>query len=253
MATSASDIDFIVLVDGKDALLSQRHGARANTSEHLTFMNDRNPLVAGIFVTLTNGIAVEVQVAIASTLKDIQHRLRSRGPELSESEIQTLSRLSRGWLLWQTGDYLANSSIVLDDPALDVYCSTRLFVDALILRRKALKARDLSDILLSFHLARLSVEKAYLSYFASEGYSYLGPKWVAQISQARDAAERVERHPLLKQSVHLLFPSCGSLENEATQYLQEVSGFLTAMRRLIEQKTLFRIAFNACPQIFHIS
>jgi hypothetical protein len=127
------------------------------------------------------------------------------------------------------------------------------FVDALIFRREAMKIRELGDILLlTLNLGRSSVEMTYAAYFASEGYSNLGAKWLAQIGHARGTAERVSRHPLLNRSVHLLFHSYGSTLGEVTQYLQAVSEFLTSMRNLIEQKTLFRIAFSACPQIHHI-
>jgi hypothetical protein len=164
----------------------------------------------------------------------------------------TLGRLSRGWLLWQSEGFLQSNAISLQDPALDVYCSTRSFVDAEIFRRKAGKVLDLMDIPLALHLGRASVEMAYVAYFASEGYSYLGQKWLAQLGHAYGAAQRVSRHPLLKQSLHLLFPRCESSREEAAQYLQAVSGFLHSMRELIEQKTLFRIAFHACPQIHDI-
>jgi hypothetical protein len=252
MGTSASDVDFIVLVDSKSKLLSQKQGVSANTNQHLAFANESSSLVVGTYVTLTNGIAVEVQVAVTESIGKIYKRLRGRGPELSTSEINTLGRLSTGWLLWQSESYVERNAVTLKDPALDVWCATRNFVSALIIRRKAMGSRDLMDIPLAFHLGRASVEMAYLAYFASEGLCYLGDKWLAQIGHARGAAERIRRHPLLKQSVHLLFPVCGTSQLEATQYLQEVSEFLTAMRDLIEQKTLFRIAFHACPQIFHI-
>ncbi len=43
-------------------------------------------------------------------------------PELSESEIMTLGRLSMGWLLSETEGYLERTGVVLENPALDVYC-----------------------------------------------------------------------------------------------------------------------------------
>ncbi len=62
MATTASDVDFILLVDSKNALLSHA-AAAASTEQRLIFSNDSNALVAASFITLTEGIAVEVQVA----------------------------------------------------------------------------------------------------------------------------------------------------------------------------------------------
>jgi hypothetical protein len=249
MATSGSDVDFIVLIDDVSALRNQGRSFAANTDQHLAFMGERNPLLAGNFVTLTGGVGVEVQIALTPGVNHIHKRLRSRGPELSESEIITLGRLSTGWLLWQSDGYLERNAVNLADPALHVYCSTRNFVAALNLRRKALGALDLADIPLCLHLGYATVEMAYLAYFASEGYSYLGRKWLAQIGSARGAAQRVKRHPLLLEGVPLLFPSCGFSAEEATLYLRKVSGFLTSIRDLIQEKTLFRIAYLTCPQI----
>jgi hypothetical protein len=90
---------------------------------------------------------------------------------------------------------------------------------------------------------------AYLAYFASEGLVYLGVKWLAQLGFARGAQERLVRHPLLKEGLHLLFPVFGSNEAETARYLLEVGEFLKAMRALIEEQILFRIAFKACVQI----
>lgn len=252
MATAGSDVDFIVVVDAGTQLLPHEGGGVVNDDQRFAFANDSSLLVAGTFVTLMNGIAVEVQVANAPTINRICRRLRARGPELSESEIMTLGRLSRGWLLWESEGFLGKTAVSLRDPALDVYCSTKHFVSAEIFIRKAGKVLDLQDVPLALHLGRSSVEMAYLAYFASEGYSYLGAKWLAQLGRARGAAARVSRHPLLEQSLGLLFPRYASTVEETRQYLQEVSVFLRSMRELIEQKTLFRIAFHACPQIHDV-
>lgn len=248
MATSASDIDFVVIVNSREDLLSCGN-AIANSDQSVAFSNESNLLLAKNVIAIINGLSVDVSVAIASGISDVRKRLRRQGPELSESEIMILSRLGTGWLLWQSEGYLEQNGIVLADPALDVYCATRSFVFALIFRRKALKALDLEDKYLALHLGRLSVEMAYLAYFASEGFSYLGPKWLAQIGTAFGAPERLRRHPLLKQGIHLLFPSFDANVTEAVRYLERVSKLLSSMRSLIEQKRLFEIAFRACPQI----
>jgi hypothetical protein len=252
MATAGSDVDFIVMVGSSSDLLVQSGGGIVNSDQRFAFINESDVLMAGAFLTLMNGLAVEVRVAIAPNINRIQARLRGRGPELNENEIMTLSRLSKGWLVSESPGFLQSHSLRLQDPALDVYCSTRTFVDAEIFRRKADKVLDLGDIPLALHLGRASVENAYVAYFASEGYSYLGQKWLAQIGHAYGAAERVSRHPLLKRSLHLLFPRYESSREEAAQYLRAVSDFLHSMRELIEEKTLFRIAFHACPQIHDI-
>jgi hypothetical protein len=248
MATSGSDVDLIVLVDSKTALLN-REGNSANSEQHLEFSTDNDVLQAGMFVTLFEGILVDLQVAITPAIHRIQSRLRRRGPELSEGEVRTLGRLSTGWLLWQSAGYLEGNALSLNDPALSIYCCTKNFVTALIQLRKATKTLEHDDIPLTLQLGRSSVEMAYLAYFASEGFAYLGCKWLAQIGYARGAAQRVSQHPLLKEGVRLLFPAFESTPTDAAQYLQAVREFHAAMQGLIEKKILFRIAFKACPQI----
>ena len=248
MGTSSSDVDLIVIVDSKaDVLRSETHAA--NTEQRLEFSNENDPLTIGMFVTLMQGILVDLQVAVSPMIHNVQSRLRRRGPDLSESEVRTLGRLSSGWLLWQTEGYLERSGVVLQDPALSVYCCTKNYVFALNDQRKAAKALDLGDIPLALQLGRLSVEMSYLAYFSSEGLPFLGAKWLAQIGYAHGAAERVHRHPLLREGVPLLFPAWNVTAAEAGQYLENVGEFLISMRRLIEQRMLFKIAFKACPQI----
>jgi hypothetical protein len=249
MATHGSDVDLVVLVDDRDAMLGRDSRSTANTDQQMIFSNESDVLRAEISMTMMAGMTVEVIVVIASSLKRIYNRLRSRGPELAEHEIMILGRLRTGWLLGQTEGYLQNRSIALTDPALDIYCSTRDFALALIYRLKATRALELSDIHQALHLARLSVEMSYLAYFASQGIPYLGAKWLAQLGHARGAAQRIERHPLLKEGIRLLFPAHDSDAASGSAYLQAICHFLTAMRALIERDTLFRIAFNTCPQI----
>lgn len=246
MATDTSDIDFIVLVDNREAL---SNSFSANSNMHLSFSNANDLLVAGEFVTMINGVALDVHIVVTSTVKQIYARLQCPRPMLSENEIKTLSRLSTGWLLWQSDRYLDRNALTLSDPALDVYCCTKNFALALTFLENALAARDLADVPLALHLGSSSVQMAYLAYFSSEGYSCLGRKWLAQIGHAVGAAERVSRQPLLKQSLHLLFPSIESTADDVAAYLHDVSQFLASIRRLIEIKPHLRNAFSSRPQI----
>ena len=248
MGTRGSDVDLIVLVDSKEALASGA-GSAANDSQQASFFNESDALIAATFMQLHEGVLVEVQVALTPAIRSVYARLRRRSPELSENEIRILGRLRAGWLLWETEGYLARNSVNWNDRTLPVYCCTRNFVTALTHQRKAAKALELHDVQLALHLGRASAEMAYLAYFASEGLVYLGVKWLAQLGFARDAQERIVRHPLLKQNLHLLFPIFASSEADATRYLQEVAELLGAMRRLIEEQILFRIAFKTCVQI----
>jgi len=248
MANSGSDIDLFVLVDSRSALhVDEQRGI--NSDQRLEFANDSDALLAGEFAALSSGLLVDLHVVITPTIRNIYRRLRRKGPELTEGEVRTLGRLSTAWLLWQSEDYLKQHDVVLKNDVLNVYCCTKHFVSALVHRRKAEQALDLNDTPLALHLARISVEAAYLAYFAREGMPFLGSKWPAQISRAREAAERCARHPLLTQGRRLLFPTFTSSTAEAAVYLREVRVFIAAMQSLIEEKVLFRIAFRACAQI----
>jgi hypothetical protein len=251
MATSGSDVDFIVMVDGGDSL--QADSLRIhNNDQQVAFAGAGDSLVRASFLRMINGVTVEVQVALAPRIRATLKRLRNKGPQLSEREIMTLSRLGTGWLLVQSGDYVQQWEISRADPALDVYCCTRYFVTALNLRQKALRAMEFADVTLVLHLARLSVESCFMAYFASEGLSYLGPRWIAQLGYARGATERLARHPLLSVGIRLLFPRHELSLDEAGDHLQSASAFLTAMRGVITGKMLYRIAFHACPQIYSL-
>jgi len=249
MATPGSDIDLVVLVDTKTALL-EGSGSVTNTGQRLVFSNESDSLRAAEFLTVTEaGMLVDTTVVVAPSIKRIYTRLRSKGPELSETEILTVSRLSTGWLLWQSDGYLERNGLALKSSVLDIYCCTKYFVSALHQLQKGRKALEITDVPLALNLGRSCVEMVYLAYFASEGFSYLGPKWLAQIGHALGASERVSRQPLLKENISLLFPSFPSSSEETRQYFQAVVDFLSWMRNLIEQKPLFRIAFSASPQI----
>lgn len=247
MGSSGSDVDLIVLVDDKSALVNDA-GHSANNARALEFCSD-SELIAGEFLTMYEGVLVDLNVAIAPAIHRLYARLRRRGPELSEAEVRVLGRLSSGWLLAQTAGYMDRHGAILKDPALAVYCATVHFVSSLHEVSKAARAVDSRDAALALYHARKSVEGAYLAYFATEGLLYLGSKWLAQLGYARGAAERMERHPLLKQGIPLLFPQYTPDSREVAPYLKAAAEFVAAMRGLIEQKTLFRIAFNACPQM----
>lgn len=248
MGTRGSDLDMIVLVDSKEAIVSS-HQLVINDSQQGAFFNDTDALLAGSFMQLHAGVLVDIQVAITPAIHAVYARLRRRSPELSETEIRILGRLRTGWLLWETEGYLERNSIDSRDRTLSVYCCTRNFVTALTHQRKAAKALELHDVTLALQLGRASAEMAYLAYFASEGFVYLGVKWLAQLGFARGAQERLGRHPLLQDNLHLLFPTFGSSEGEAKPYLRKVGEFLNSMRGLIEEQILFRIAFKTCAQI----
>jgi hypothetical protein len=248
MGSSGSDVDLIVLVDDRSALVNDGETI-ANSARELQFNSADRALLAGIFLSMHAGVLVDLHVALTPEIHRIYERLRHRGPELSETEIRTLGRLSSGWPLHATSGYLDKHSQLLRDPALPIYCCTKQFVSALHELAKARRAAASGDIPLALHHWRLSIEAAYLAYFASEELTYLGTKWLAQLGQARSAAQRVGKYPLLATGIPLLFPSYPMDPTQTEQYLHASAQFIRSIRELIERKTLFRIAFNACAQI----
>lgn len=247
MAASGSDVDLIALIDSKDYLSTNTR--TVNNTRELQFASEADPLLAGIYLTMHEGILIDLQVAISPAIRSVYKRLRQRGPELNETEVQTLGRISTGWLLWETDDYLERNGIRLKEPTLEVYCCTKQFVSALHQQSKAERALQCNDVPLALQHGRAGVEYAYLAFLASDGHPHLGSKWLAQLGHARGAAERMRQSPLLEQGLRLLFPAYPSTPSEAAAYVAAVSEYLKSMRELIERKTLFRIAFNACPQI----
>jgi hypothetical protein len=251
MGSSGSDLDLIVLVDQHSALV-KGPGHVANSARQLEFSSASDLLLAGIFMFTEAGIVVEVQVVITPTIHRIYRHLRQRGPDLNEVEIRTLGRLNSGWLLWETPGYVERNAAILQDCALNVYCCTKSFVDALHEIAKARRGLASGDIPVALNQGREAVEAAYLAYFATEGLTYLGSKWPAQVGYARGAQERVCRYPLLGESISLLFPQYVHTAAEANHYLEAVREFLISMRNLIEQKKLYRIALYACPQVHEL-
>ncbi len=250
MGSSGSDVDLIVLVDEHSAAIRDQSHI-ANNARELTFVSESR-LLAGSYLKMYGGVALDLSVVITPEIHAVYDRLRRRGPELSEIEIRTLGRLSSGWLLSQTDGYMQRHAAILKDSTLRVYCCTKQYVVALHEVTKATRALDRNDIPLALQHARIGVEATYLAYFASEGFPFLGTKWLAQLGHARGASERLERQPLLAEGVPLLFPQYPTTAADTAAYLQTVAGFLAAMRGLIEEKTLFRIAFSACPQIHRL-
>lgn len=248
MGTRGSDIDMIVLIDSKEALLNGGE-LITNNDQQASFSNEADSLVVGTFIKLHAGILVDIQVALAPAIRNVYVRLRRRSPELSEMEVRILGRLRAGWLLCESDGYLERNSINWNDRTLEVYCCTRNFVTSLTHQRKAAKALERHDVILALQLGRAAAEMGYLAYFASEGLVYLGVKWLAQLGFARGAEERLARHPLLRENLNLLFPVLASTEGEAARYLRDIDEFLRTIRGLIEQQLLFRVAFKACVQI----
>jgi hypothetical protein len=248
MGASGSDIDLIVMVDDESAI-TPRERQNANTPTELEFASSSNLLLPGIFLSMHEGVLVDLHVAVTPVIHGIYARLRRRGPDLNETEMRTLGRLASGWLVFETQGYLAQHGSVLKDTALPVYCCTKQFVSALHEISKARRALACADSPLALHHACRSIENAYLAWFASEGMTYLGAKWLAQVGYARGAAERMARYPLLAAGIPLLFPRYPASVPEITVHLNDVANFLKAMKALIEEKTLYRIAFKACAQM----
>lgn len=248
LATSISDIDFIVVVDSQDAIIPGAASTR-NSDSALAFSNDADPLSIGHFIHLINGIEVDINIVLMSRIEAIAHRLKLPGPELSDAEVLTLGRLKKAWLVSKSDGFMDDWDAFLSSYSFEVFCATRHFWLSLKMLEKARKAASMGDFPVALYLARLSTECGYLSYFASRGYCALGTKWLKFVAvfdfQGDGGAKQ-----LFNESIPLMFPRYHMDAAELERHLEDIGRFLRATREAIETDVRFKIAFAVCPQIY---
>jgi hypothetical protein len=250
LGTGLSDIDLIVLIDSREALLEQALRTK-NSRSFVSFSNDANPLSAGHLIYLVNGIEIEMNFILRPNVLGILKRLRAQGPELTEDEVLILGRLRTGWLVTKSPKCPYDDDSLLSDRTFDVYCATRAYVFAEKFLEKARKCASEGDLLQSMHLARIAVEKSYDSFFASRGFPSLGVKWLQFLRQNSfmPSANSTGSLTVFKDNVWLLFPDSRMSGSALTGYLDAVHGFVARTRDVIEEDRLHKIAFSVCPQI----
>jgi hypothetical protein len=248
LATGGSDVDLIAVIDDKQRILpSAVHGR--NTDVAFSYVNDADALLAGNFLRLHNGIQVDVTVAIWPSVCAVYERLRRPGPELAEQEIRVVSRLQTGWLLAASQPFEGADARLKAERVLDIHCSTRSFVFAVIYREKGIKALAAGQLDVATQYGRQAVEMACASYLASEGLSYLGDKWLAFLRRGSRTIKHSLPQSLRDNAAALLFPELKEESRRVESYHARVTGFLTEMRNVIVAKPVFRIAFQACALI----
>ena len=250
LATGISDIDFIVLVDSRDAILPEAI-SKKNSDSALTFSNDSDPLSIGHFIHLINGIEVDINIVLASRVDAVTHSLMLPGPELSDGEVLTIGRLKKAWLIDKTDGFLDRWDEFLSDTSFEVLCATRFYWMSLKMLEKARKAAAMQDFPLALYLARISAECVYWSYFASRGFCALGTKWLKFVT-VFDFNGDDEARRLFSDSVPLVFPRFHMDVAELAQHFGSVVHFQRSARETIEKDIRFKIAFAVCPQIYPV-
>jgi len=116
----------------------------------------------------------------------------------------TLGRLSTGWLLWQSDDYLPACRAL--SCATDLLISTQPMALFIQPHLSAQAGRALSSVTSAITPARrTSVEAAYLAYFASEGHAISGSEVAGADRSRHRRGRQVKRNPLLLKGSNL-FP-----------------------------------------------
>lgn len=250
MATSISDIDFIVFVDSQDALLPGAT-SKKNSDSALTFSNDGDPLSVGHFIHLINGIEVDINIVLASKIEAITQRLKLPGPELSDGEVLTIGRLKKAWLISKSDGFLDHWDDFLSDYSFEVLCATRFYWMSLKMLEKARKAASMRDFPVALYLARISAECVYWSYFASRGFCALGTKWLKFVTVFDFNGDDNAKH-LFNGKIPLVFPQYQMDVAALEQHFETIVGFQRSGRATIEKDLRFKIAFAVCPQIYPV-
>lgn len=248
MATSISDIDFIVLVDSADAILPGAT-SRKNSDSALTFSNDGDPLSIGHFIHLINGIEVDINIVLVSKIEGITQRLKLPGPELSDGEVLTIGRLKTAWLISKSDGFLDHWDSFLSDHSFEVLCATRFYWMSLKMLEKSRKAASMQDIPVSLYLARISAECVFWAYFASRGFCALGTKWLKFVT-VFDFNGDADAKQLFSDSIPLVFPQFHMDAAERERHFETIVRFQRSGRATIEKDIRYKIAFAVCPQIY---
>ncbi len=244
--TAASDVDLIVLIkDDYDAKQSQKdHGL-------LSFCSKSDPLILVEHIAFVNGLELNIELVYLSSILAIKHGIEQGNISLSKKDIQILGRVNKGWPLGKLISVFTPyvSPFDTQDNSLDIYCASRYFVFCLKDLEDA-KAAVADNLSLSIHLARLAVEKAFLSFYAFEGMVYLGSKWMRFVKKRiRQEAYSSQVKTTLEQGLYLMFPEYSGNEAVVKDYIASVEQFTCALKALICEDIEFRIAFAGTKQI----
>jgi hypothetical protein len=249
LATSASDLDLIVLLQSEN----NRPMPSASTHPEVIYAAERQggstTLEARQVVAMLNGVEVDAHFLSAQVVADLSKRIARAGVLLTSNETCFMSRIKTGWVLTQTEGFSGYVGRLLRDNSLEIHTTTNNLVGALQELEDARVALADSHEL-ALHLGRCSVEKCFMAYLSARGYAYPGGKWLRllRLLEPLRPQDSDSYQTLMSHGVNLLFPTTVNRE-VAENYLTEVAEFFRSVKELIEIDRTFKVAFALCPQI----
>ena len=241
IATDVSDIDLLVLVKSEGVLTTP---PQSNTSVFFagTF-GQSSELAAATAVVRVEGLEFDLQFIPTRRLIELLHAARASRVTFSLLQRQLISRLRTGWLL-EPDEWPVPSDVLRDD-SFDIHCALHSMITAY---RSVVDAKvALQDHpLLALMMGRHSVEKAFEAYFASQGFSALGLKWLRFLRRHVDTLpeNQVGAMPaaLAARGENLLLPDRDF--TLAAGYVTAVEQFVGEVRAVLETRVKYRVAFQ---------
>jgi hypothetical protein len=241
IATHVSDIDLLVLL-APDAVFTPAAGGNGAVFFAGTF-GQSNDLATATAVIRDEGLEFDLHFIPTHRVVDLLTAAKSSGITFSMLQRQLLSRLRNGWLLAPEEWPIPNR--VLRDESFDIHCAMHSLVTAY---RSVVDAQVAlqDDTLLARMMGRHAIEKAFDAYFASQGFSALGLKWLRflrrHLESSGPEAAGVISTALASRGRELLLPSGDA--GAAKAYVSDVEQFVGDVRSLLERRMKYRVAFQ---------
>lgn len=250
IGTSVSDVDLLVLTDPQIALELPPSGT-GGVLHAGEFSTVRKGLVRGEVVMLCAGIEVNCQLLSQTALADAAAQLEKGRISQTPHEFGHLSRLRTGWVLDGETAMTKTLAPLRTRNTLDLHCSAWYLVAARLGIEDARAALE-DSLLLAQHLARGAVEHGVLAWFGSQGFGYVGSKWLRALEPARaatplgKAAASLPGRTVLPE---LLFPSSAADKATAAAYVNASDSYVGKLRKEMESDRRFAVAFALSPQL----
>jgi hypothetical protein len=246
-----SDIDFLFLTLGRE----EPRLSTARSGNQLLFAGRPAGGEANLSyyesIILAKGIEIGINFIDIEELRRTGAALAGGGSYLTLTGPATmiLSRVKTGWCLWQREPLSQLCGELVDNDALEIHSSARYMSFALQDLEDAEAAIEQNPQLALF-LGRLSVEKSFMSYFASRGVAFAGSKWLRLLHSDRfDIAS--DKHVDLRLSgTNLLFPVATNNPDDLATYLENVKGFIAQLQKSIFSLPALAIAFKMSAQLY---
>src|SRR4051812_11635147 len=96
IGSAVSDIDFVLLVNDRDFFVREKSQLE---KKGLTFSYEEDGLVLGGFVSICEGLEIDITIVPTKSYSIIYERLTQGNTFLNGDELTLLSRIETGWLL----------------------------------------------------------------------------------------------------------------------------------------------------------